>query len=240
MANIYLSPSRISRWFEGKCPASWDFSNRFKDTKYNEVRDRGISVHELLEGKKTEELTFPPDILALRMVEAINNHLNRLPIKIIKKELHERFRLPGTSVVLTRKIDVVGSLDRVPIILDYKTTILGWKSSGNITPQAMGIQSMCYLVKSPHTYDGLAKWPNRIYFLVVDIKCNTKMVEFIPTKADWNNFDLMIRTLPRSLAAYEKFGYPKNYGKHCLSCDFYQPCHKLSPWSDRFEKLHGR
>ena len=223
---IYLSPTRLQRWFECGCPAKWNFERIYESKKKSEFAERGTLVHAMLAGEI--DITTVEDTTAMMFFRKLEDARRMMGFVVEEKELRQEFPLME-DVMWVRVIDVVGRIDKTPTILDYKTTGAVWKMIADQTaPQAMASQSPGYLWRPSEV-----SWPTEMVYLVAGFRGAAGIYRYTKNDADDANF-LEAVTMCRDAL---KAGYnPKIRGKGCLECEMKDVCYELPKWKSKYTK----
>lgn len=232
---IYISPTRLQRWFELGCPARWNFERNWEPKAKNEWAERGTLVHAMLDGSK--KLKDVKDLSALRLYQKLKDALAFSDLEIESMELEQTIPIKELEdVMLVRRIDVKGKLNGQSVLLDYKTAGVEWKSIGDIVPQTYTFQGPGYLYPPPD----LPEWPTTMHYLVVPLYRGT--VHFHPyhkNAPDDLNFLEAVKMLRDAIIGDYQ---PKIRGKGCLDCDMAPVCYDIPGWKKLYtpkEHHHG-
>lgn len=250
MDKIYLSPSRLTAWYDMGCPAQWDYNNKWSTLETPRPLELGSKVHKALEDPEKYG-----DLQDDRQAELIYNKLRSIRDTIIQEiipingkysEHFQRFEIAFDRfiVVWTRKIDVIVRLfDGTSAILDYKIAMgRGWKSiqsgGGIVYPQSLGFQSIGYLITDPVVVPAeWAGWPDTMLYLVGSMSASPQVIRYDYDKKDYHNFmDLLYLAAASIQESNKESGFPKRYGKNCLECPFSAMCYEAPGYKDLYKK----
>ena len=236
MKLLYLSPSSLNRFYDSRCPASWEFGRKLEAIgKKDEMMDRGTLVHSMMEG--TVPVSDVTDTLAKSLYDKLISLKSGLNIQITETEVWQEFEIiPG--VIWQRKIDGIGmEQGGKKILADYKTggawKVIPSKNGSVASPKSMGFQAIGYLIPPPQVKD----WPKQVIFLVAPYRGAPQIFRYNYNKKDHNNLLLAIQHFKESVELFQASGYfPKVRGYPCENCDFVAPCYEEDGWTDKFKK----
>lgn len=227
---IRLSPTSLQKWFELECPARWDFDWKWKrigvDEKFLEV---GSQVHALMESGPDGWSEYPE---TQKFYDKMLNIVDHSGLTLVgPKERKFTWELDNGALWSIKIDDFAETQNEELVIVDYKTAWgKGWKMTPSGTvPQSLAFQSAAYLMPPPGRpmeppdwpYD-IPNWPKSIVYLVAPLWGPGQMFWF-----EWDEaleINLM-NAINGAVAAMEKGGFPKVYGKACLDCPFQPKCY---------------
>ena len=222
---IYLSPTRLQRYYESGCPAKWNYEREWEPREKNEFAERGTLVHRMLSGDI--DLSIVEDPLAHNFYRKLKDAELLMGFNAVERELRQEFPLTD-DVMWVRVIDAKGFIGQTQYILDYKTTGAVWKSLvEGITPQTLAMQSPGYL----WSYE--PDWPAEMLYLVAGFRGPAATFRYQLSEADRANFMEAVTMCASALKA----GYnPKIRGKGCLDCEMKDVCYDLPGWKKKYTK----
>lgn len=205
----------------------------------------------MLEG--TKEVKDVTDTMAVTMYTKLANLRQMLGLNILAQELQQSFLLDYCDIPImwTRRLDVIGQMpDGTLTVVDYKTSGAGWKviPSGEtmISPQAHGFQSIGYLIDGPKKLADYgigvkARWPKKIMYLVVGMRGQPQMFEYVYNDEDFEQFRLLVVGAATLLKMYQdEESFPKNRGKGCIECPVRSVCYQEEGWQTTFKEKRAR
>lgn len=243
---IKLSQSALNFWFEAGCPARWHFSRDWRLKQSSEPLIRGSQVHEMLAGQRPAEKT--EDRYVLPFYNKIVDLLRANDLELIEPpELDQRFEIkPG--------VDWARVIDRLArrksgelVMIDYKAGGSQWKRLENtaIVPQSLGTQAVNYLLPPPtdmpdELWPTKPEWPTTLWFVVASFRGPADLIPYHLIPDDVNNFYGLLDLAIAQIGAAKEAGWPKAYGKVCLTCEFRQMCFDLPGWRKLYVRKRKR
>jgi len=248
---IWLSPTRLADWYNSGCPQRWKWGSEFEPVKTDDKltpMERGTLVHSLLEG--TVRLDASVDRLTASLHDRILAVKKSIVQETLVKEQMEQFELGSYStgnglihVMWKRKLDAIVRLTNGSLaIVDYKTTGgNGWRTVDGVAPQALGLQSMGYLIppkKLPAPLRKL-KWPTTVLYMVCGFRGPAQVHRVDYSEEAMADFHALVGMAVRAMAPKV---FPKFPSKRCLAdpekdgCPFAAMCYKVEGWEGQYKK----
>lgn len=247
---VRLSPTTLANWYQLGCPAAWAFSRAWTALEPNIHLQLGTAVHELMQGQKLPE-TFPAGLgksattIAAKLNELKTNLgltavLDAQQVPIVERKYDWEI-VPGIQYVC--KIDLLAETQaEETVIVDWKSTLGGgWRSllideAHTVFPQALTFQSISYLTPpSPEVQAVLLPpnraWPRKLLYLVGPVRGPCQIFEYRRREEDYANFQVALQLAATALRAGT---FPKVHGRHCLDCEWREPCYQVAGWEQRF------
>ena len=182
----------------------------------------GLIVHKALEKGKCPQT---PSVVASQCSK-IQALMKAMKITILDREVYQQYPM-GRGIRFTRVLDVIGKLNNEKVIVDYKTCRYPWwEEAYPVVPMSATIQAASYLLNF-----GKSAWPTSMFFLVASEMGGTKYYEYRRNIQDEKNLYAAIQLV--QLAVKAKL-YPRNPGKMCQYCDYFNLCWKI----DGYKKLY--
>ena len=217
---LYISATSMSDFLS--CPMKFNLRQTWRVKEPSD--NLGLQVHRAMEQDKE-----PEDKQAKIFYRQLRDLLHLNQIRIISREARAQFEFrPG--VLLTRVLDVVGTMQGKPVVVDYKTADWPWMEVEGIAPQAQAIQAAVYL------YGIKPNWPSTLAFLVVNKRGQPATYLYRRNTRDEENLDRVVSMI--QLANKHNL-WPYNRGKGCKWCDWSAACFKTHNWRAKYI-AHGQ
>lgn len=223
---VRISPSGLGAFYT--CPKKYYYQKRWRAKKVDQGLQDGIDTHLLMQGKKLAQ----PSTRATQFYHRLKKlMLDEGYVEVPRwKEKQREVVSPDGSIVIQQTIDTLAHKpdtnpwkNRVPVVVDYKTSGYPWWTSdrGGITPKAEGTyQAVAYLIpteKLPKSYP-FKNWPTRIDFLNVPEVGRAGVYSYELKDQDISN---LWEAAEMALSAKV---FPLNRGYHCRYCPFFDKC----------------
>jgi CRISPR/Cas system-associated exonuclease Cas4 (RecB family) len=215
--NLYLSATSITDFLS--CPAKFAFRQEWSCLDQSD--NLGLRVHRAMELDKE-----PEEAEEKKMFHKLKELMHVHQIRLTAREKKDKFEIVK-GVMFTRIMDGVGTCNRVPCVIDYKTADRPWEQVEGIYPQVLSIQAAAYL------YPLEPKWPTILYFLTSPKYGQTQILEYKRNAKDEKNLFMAISLIQW---AWNNKHLPYNRGKTCKWCDYARICFKSHGWRDHYAK----
>lgn len=250
LAPVRLSPTALMAWYKLGCPAAWAFSRAFTQNEPNIHLQLGTAVHDLMQGIPLPK-DFPEGLgkTAVTIADKMNDLKTTLGLTVVLdtynlplvERKYEWEILPGIQYVC--KIDLLAvTQDQETVIVDWKSTLgNGWRSitadeDHIFFPQVFTFQSVSYLVPpslviQTDLLPGELAWPKKLLYIVGPARGPCQLFEYHPREEDYANFKIALQLAAHAIRAGN---FPKVHGRHCLECEWREPCYQVEGWEQRF------
>lgn len=250
LAPVRLSPTSLMAWYKLGCPAAWAFSRAFTRNEPNIHLQLGTAVHELMQGQPLAE-DFPEGLgkTAAAIADKMNDLKTMLGLTVlldnyalpIVERKYEWEIVPGIQYVC--KIDMLAlTPEDETVVVDWKSTLgNGWRSimadeDHNFFPQVLTFQSVSYLIPPSQAVQAEfiplnVPWPKKLLYVVGPARGPCQLFEYRPREEDYANFKIALQL---AADAIRNGAFPKVHGRHCLECEWREPCYQVEGWEQRF------
>lgn len=217
---VHVSASSLNKFWS--CPYKLYLSKHWTARKEPEHFANGSLAHEMMEnGEAMEDVSS----IALSYYRQLQKGEEALGYEVLERENKEKFlyTLPsGREVTIHRIIDVYAMRDGKPLVVDYKTTMRGWKMQGAFYPKAQGFQAEMYRLPSDTSPYEPNTTPDLLFLVATQ---RTVLPVFHQTVA--GDRDNLLYAMELYAQAVEDGQYPKIRGFGCKYCDYSSICYNV-------------